>query len=458
MRIEEKILANLIHNEKYCRKVAPFIDSSYFSERNEEIVSQEILGFFNKYNKLPTPDILSIELSNRTDIRDNELQNYIEYVNTLQEDDSDYNWLIDNTEKYCKDRAVYNAILKSISILDGKEASLTKDSIPSVLQTALSVSFDVNVGHDYLEDGDTRYELYHLQEDKIPFDLDKLNEITDGGMSNKAIYIVLAGSGLGKSQFMCHVAASTLIQNKNVLYITLEMSEEKIAERIDANLMNINIDQLKHLDKSDFDNRLQRISKKTHGSLVIKEYPTASVHSGHFRALFEELKVKKDFVPNLLIVDYLNICNSARIRSGLNTNSYGLIKAIAEELRGLGVEYNIPVLTASQLTRSAQTSSDVEITDISDSIGTMYIADFVIALTRSEELDRLNQIAVKQIKNRYSDPSKNRRFILGVDRAKMKFYNVEDSAQGNITPDVADTFAASSSFTPKSQSFNEFLF
>lgn len=457
MRIEEKILANLIHNEDYCRKVAPYLDVTYFTEKNEKVIAEEILGFFTKYNKLPSQDIIAIELSNRTDIRDKELENFIEYVEKLTVDNSDYDWLLENTEKYCKDRAVYNAILQSISILDGKDAVYTKDAIPTILQKALGVSFDVNVGHNYLTDGDARYELYHLKEDKIPFDLDMLNLITNGGMSNKAIYIVLAGSGLGKSQFMCHVAASTLIQSKNVLYITLEMSEEKIAERIDANLMNITIEELKELDKSSFDNKLNKISKKTHGNLVIKEYPTASVHSGHFRALIEELKVKKDFKPDLLIIDYLNICNSARLRSGMNTNSYGLIKAIAEELRGLGVEYNIPVLTASQLTRSAQTSSDVEITDISDSIGTMYIADFVMALMRSEELDRLNQISVKQIKNRYSDPSKNRRFILGVDRPRMKFYNVEDSAQRNITQDVMD-IEPTNTFLKQPNSYNEFLF
>ena len=363
MRIEQKILASLIHNEEYCRKVAPFVEPSYFQERLEKVVAEETLGFFSKYNKLPTQDIIKIELNNRKDITDKELQEAQRIVDMLHKDRTDETWLIENTEKFCKDRSVYNAILESIKIIDGKDTKLTQDSIPKILQDALSISFDQHVGHNYLADANERYDFYHRKEEKVAFDLDMLNKITSGGMSKKSLNVVLAGTGAGKSLFMCHVASSTFMQGRNVLYITMEMAEEKIAERIDANLMNLSMDELKVVDRAAFTNRVDKISKKTQGKLIIKEYPTASAHSGHFRALLEEIKGKLDFIPDLLIIDYLNICSSARLKMGASVNSYMYIKSIAEELRGLAVEYNIPILTATQTTRGGFNNSDVELTD-----------------------------------------------------------------------------------------------
>ena len=361
MRIEQKILASLIHNEEYCRKVAPFVEPSYFQERLEKVVAEETLGFFSKYNKLPTQDIIKIELNNRKDITDKELQEAQRIVDMLHKDRTDETWLIENTEKFCKDRSVYNAILESIKIIDGKDTKLTQDSIPKILQDALSISFDQHVGHNYLADANERYDFYHRKEEKVAFDLDMLNKITSGGMSKKSLNVVLAGTGAGKSLFMCHVASSTLMQGRNVLYITMEMAEEKIAERIDANLMNLSMDELKVVDRAAFTNRVDKISKKTQGKLIIKEYPTASAHSGHFRALLEEIKGKLDFIPDLLIIDYLNICSSARLKMGASVNSYMYIKSIAEELRGLAVEYNIPILTATQTTRGGFNNSDVSL-------------------------------------------------------------------------------------------------
>lgn len=432
MRIEQKILSNLIQSEEYVRKVAPFINPIYFSERPERIVVQEILAFFSKFNKVPTKDIIEIELSNRKDINDKELSDCKQVVNNLLVDNTNFDWLIQKTEKFCKDKAVYNAILESIGIIDGKNQNLTQEAIPKILQDALAVSFDQHVGHDYLNNADDRYEYYHRKEDKIPFDIQMLNVITSGGLSKKSLNVVMSGTGGGKSLFLCHVAAASLMQGLNVLYITLEMAEERIAERIDANLLNLSMDELKVVDKKIFDNRISKINTKTQGKLIIKEYPTASAHSGHFRALIEELKVKREFRPDILIIDYLNICSSARLRMGASVNSYTYIKSIAEELRGLGVEYNLPVLTATQVTRSGYNSSDVELTDTSESFGLPATADLFIALIRSEELDALNQILVKQLKNRYSDPSHYKRFVIGVDRSKMKLYDVEDSAQAGI--------------------------
>lgn len=432
MRIEQKILSSLVHNEEYCRKAAPFIDPAYFQDRIEKVIVQEVLSFFSKYNDLPTQDIIKIELNNRKDITDKELQEAQRVVDTLHKDRTDFDWLIQNTEKFCKDRAVYNAILESIKIIDGKETKLTQDSIPKILQDALSVSFDQHVGHNYLDDAESRYEFYHRKEEKVSFDIDMLNKITAGGMSKKSLNVVLAGTGAGKSLFMCHVAASTLMQGRNVLYITMEMAEERIAERIDANLMNLSMDELKVIDKSVFETRVGKIAQKTQGKLIIKEYPTSSAHSGHFRALLEELKMKRDFVPDLLIIDYLNICTSARLKMGSSVNSYLYIKSIAEELRGLAVEYNLPILTATQTTRGGFNNSDVELTDTSESFGLPATADLMLALIRSEELDELNQIMVKQLKNRYADPSYYKRFVIGVDRSKMKLYDCEESAQADI--------------------------
>lgn len=433
MRIEQKIITNLVHNEEFTRKVAPFVSPVYFQERLEKIVVQEILSFFSKYNKLPTQDILKIELGNRKDITDKELEESHRVVDVLHPDRTDIEWLLQKTEKFCKDRAVYNAILQGIKIIEGKDDKLTQEAIPKILADALAVSFDQHVGHDYIANADERYDFYHRVEEKLPFDLDLMNKITAGGLSKKSLNVCLAGTGAGKSLFMCHVAASALMQGRNVLYITLEMAEERIAERIDANLMNLSMDELKVIDHSVFVNRVQKISDKTQGKLIIKEYPTASAHSGHFRALIEELKTKREFQPDLLVIDYLNICGSARMKMGAAVNSYTFIKSIAEELRGLAVEYNVPLLTATQTTRSGYDNSDVGLTDTSESFGLPATADLMFALIRSEELDELNQIMVKQLKNRYADPSKYKRFVIGVDRDKMKLYDVEESAQKDIT-------------------------
>lgn len=463
MRIETKILTNLIHNEEYTRKVIPFIKPEYFQDRLEKVIIDTIITFFNQYNKLPTQDIIDIELGNRTDITDKELSESQRIVSCLNKDNSEFEWLINNTEKFCKDKAVYNAILQGIKIIDGKDDKLSQEAIPKILSDALAVSFDTKTGHDYLNDIDSRYEFYHRVEEKVPFDLEMMNKITEGGLSNKTLSVVLAGVNAGKSLFMCHVAASSLIQGKNVLYITMEMSENKIAQRIDANLLNIPINQIKLLDYDSFNNRVSKISKKTQGKLIIKEYPTASAHSGHFRALLEELKIKQDFSPDILIIDYLNICCSARMKMGSSINSYTYVKSIAEEIRGLAVEYDIPILSATQATRSGINNSDLEMTDTSESIGLPATCDMLFALIRSEELDQLNQVMIKQLKSRDGDATENRRFVLGVDRAKMKLYDVESCAQYDISDSGQDDTPAfdKSVFGKRSKhegNFSEFKF
>lgn len=438
MRIETKILSNLIYNEEYCRKVSPFLTPQYFAERTDRILSQEILKFFSKYNKPITKEVLLIEISNRTDISANELIAIKDATNALSNENTNESWLLDNTEKFCKDRAVYNAILDSIKIIDGTDDKHTQEAIPNILSNALAVSFDSNVGHDYINDADSRFDFYHRVEEKLSFGLDLMDKITAGGLSRKSLNVVLAGTGAGKTLFMGHLAASALTQGKNVLYITMEMAEERIAERIDANLLNLSMAELKVVDKKTFDSRLSKLAKKTQGKLIIKEYPTAGAHSGHFRALLEELKMKREFKPDLVIIDYLNICASARVKAGSNVNSYTLIKSIAEELRGLGVEYNVPIMTATQVTRSGFNSSDVELTDTSESFGLPATADLMFALIRTEELDELNQVMIKQLKNRYNDPSYYKRFVLGIDRSKMKLYDVEESAQKGLSDSGQD--------------------
>lgn len=433
MRIETKILSNLVYDEQYCRKVIPFIRTDYFSERKEAIIAKIIVDFFTKYNKPLTREILSIEVGNRTDINDKELSDINTYVESMTNEEVNETWMMEQTEKFCKDKAVYNAILHSIKIIDGGDKVHTKDSIPSILSDALAVSFDNHVGHDYIEDSDARYEYYHRVEEKLPFDLDMFNKITKGGLSKKTLNIVLAGTGVGKSLFMCHVAASVLVQGKNVLYITMEMAEERIAERIDANLLNLTMDELKVIDKDIFDNRIKKISSKTQGKLIVKEYPTAGAHAGHFRALLEELKLKREFLPDIIFIDYLNICSSQRMKQGGSINSYTYIKSIAEELRGLAVEYNVPIVSATQTTRSGFTNSDPGLEDTSESFGLPATADLMFALVSNEELEQLNQIIVKQLKNRYNDPSFYKRFVIGVDRAKMKLYDVEASAQVGLS-------------------------
>jgi replicative DNA helicase len=464
MRIETKILSNLIYDEQYCRKVIPFIKTEYFSDRKEAILSKVITEFFTKYNKPLTKEILSIEVGNRTDINDKELGELNTYIDTLAHEEINDSWMIEQTEKFCKDKAVYNAILHSIKIIDGGDKVHTKDSIPSILSDALAVSFDNHVGHDYLEDSNSRYEFYHRVEEKIAFDLDMFNKITKGGLSKKTLNIALAGTGVGKSLFMCHVGASVLTQGKNVLYITMEMAEERIAERIDANLLNLTMDELKVIDKDIFDNRLQKISKKTQGKLIVKEYPTAGAHAGHFRALLEELKLKREFTPDIIFIDYLNICASQRMKQGANVNSYTYIKSIAEELRGLAVEYNVPIVSATQTTRSGYSNSDPGLEDTSESFGLPATADFMFALVSNEELEALNQIIVKQLKNRYNDPSFYKRFVVGIDRSKMRLYDVEASAQvgladsGQEKPDVPMFDKSEFGKRQRSEGFDGFKF
>lgn len=433
MRIEQKILTNLIHDEQYCRKVIPFIKKEYFADKKDLVIASEIVKFFNQYNKPATKDILQIEVQNRKDLSDKELVDVIDYINTFVHEPVNQDWMIENTEKFCKDRAVYNAILSSISIIDGRDKNHTKDAIPSILSDALAVSFDSHIGHDYLDDYENRYEYYHRVEEKIPFDLEMFNKITKGGLSKKTLNIALAGTGVGKSLFMCHVAGSCLTQGKNVLYITMEMAEERIAERIDANKLNLTMDELKVIDRDIFENRIAKIKDKTQGKLIIKEYPTAGAHAGHFRALLEELKLKREFIPDIIFIDYLNICASQRMKQGGSINSYTYIKAIAEELRGLAVEYNVPIVSATQTTRSGYTNSDPGLEDTSESFGLPATADFMFALVSNEELEALNQIIVKQLKNRYNDPSFYKRFVVGIDRAKMKLYDTEASAQDNLS-------------------------
>lgn len=431
MRIETKIISNLIFNEEYCRKAAPHIKPNFFVDKEKVIVSQ-ILKFFNEFNARPTIDALKIEIHNKTNLS-GDLEKAIQMeLDSIQIDNSDYTWLLQNTEKFCKDKSVYNAILESINIIDGKSKKLSQEAIPKILQDALSVTFDEHIGHDYIMDADERYEFYHKKEDRLAFDLEMMNKITKGGLPNKSLNVVMAATGSGKSLFLCHVAASTLMKGKNVLYITMEMAEERIAERVDANLLNLTTDELSTIDKESFKTRLGRIQKKTQGKLVIKEYPTASAHSGHFRALIEDLRVKRNFKPDILIVDYLNICASARMKMGGSVNTYSIVKSIAEELRGLSVEYDIPVLSATQSNRESINNSDIDLSNTSESIGLPQTCDFMIALIRSEELDQLNQIMVKQLKSRYNDPSNNKRFVLGVDFSKMKLYDVESSAQEGI--------------------------
>ena len=431
-RIETTILRNLIFNEEYSRKVIPFIRSDYFEQRTEKIIFEEIVEFITKYDSAITIEALNIETENRSDLTETEIKEVRDINNSLTESVVDGQWLLDTTEKWCRDRAIYLALMESIHIADGEDEKKNRDAIPSILSDALAVSFDNNIGHDYLNDYEQRYDIYHRKEDLIPFDLEYFNKITKGGIPNKTLNIALAGTGVGKSLFMCHVAASILLQGKNVLYITLEMAEEKIAERIDANLLNVPIQDIVELPQMMFDKKVNAIAKKTQGTLIIKEYPTASAHSGHFKSLLQELALKKSFKPDIIFIDYLNICASSRYRQNASVNSYSFIKAIAEELRGLAVEANLPIVSATQTTRSGFASSDVDLTDTSESFGLPATADLMFALISTEDLEPLNQIMVKQLKNRYNDPTVNKRFIVGIDRAKMRLYDCEQNAQEDI--------------------------
>ena len=431
-RIETTILRNLVFNEDYSRKVIPFIQPDYFEQKSEKIIFEEVVQFIVKYGSAITVEALNIEVENRTDLNETEIKEIREINNSLNDAPVDKQWLLDTTEKWCRDRAIYLALMESIHIADGNNEKKNRDAIPSILSDALAVSFDNNIGHDYLGNYEERYEFYHRQEDKIEFDLEYFNKITKGGLPNKTLNIALAGTGVGKSLFMCHVASSVLLQGRSVLYITLEMAEERIAERIDANLLNVPIQQLVDLPRQMFENKVTGLAKKTQGTLIIKEYPTASAHSGHFKALLNELALKKSFRPDIIFIDYLNICASSRYKSNLSVNSYSYIKAIAEELRGLAVEFNVPIVSATQTTRSGYGSSDVELTDTSESFGLPATADLMFALISTEELEQLGQIMVKQLKNRYNDPTIYKRFIVGIDRAKMRLYDCEQTAQKDI--------------------------
>ena len=439
IELEKTILRNILTNEQFMRKVLPFIQKDYF-EGVYRILFNEVAKFVAKYNKLPSQEAFKIEFDQVT-VNEEMYTHAIDILpDIFTKKDEDHDWLVDTTEKWCQDRAVYNAVMESITIIDGKHQELTKNAIPDVLQKALAVCFDTNVGHDYLENVDERFDFYHEQEERIPFDLDYLNRITKGGLPNKTLNIALAGTGVGKSLFMCHCAANSLSQGRNVLYITLEMAEERIAERIDANLMNIPIDQLDTMSKTMFVDRVQQISDKTKGKLIIKEYPTGQAHTGHFRALLNELRLKKSFKPEIVFVDYLNICSSSRMKGmGGAINSYSYIKSIAEEMRGLAVEFDIPILSATQTTRSGYTNSDPGLEDTSESFGLPATADLMFALVTSEELESLNQVMVKQLKNRYNDPNSNKRFCIGIDRSKMKLYDVDESQQNFMSDDEDDT-------------------
>jgi len=437
-KVEFLVLRNLIHNEKYVRKVIPFIKAEYFENFNEKVVFEEILKFVEEYNQPATKEILCIETEKRNDINDSSFKEVTQLIGALEDEPTEFDWLVNTTEKWCRDRAIYLALVESIQLADGKDETKDRGAIPTILSDALAVSFDTHIGHDYLIDYEERYELYHRKENKIEFDLEFFNKITKGGLPNKTLNIALAGTGVGKSLFMCHVASSALLQGKNVLYITLEMAEEKIAERIDANLLNVPIQDIVDLPKQMFDKKVINLANKTQGTLIIKEYPTASAHSGHFKALLQELALKKSFKPDIIFIDYLNICSSSRYRGNSTVNSYSYIKSIAEELRGLAVESNLPIVSATQTTRSGFASSDVDLTDTSESFGLPATADLMFALISSDELEGLGQIMIKQLKNRYNDPTINKRFIVGVDRSKMRLYDCEQSAQEDIVDNGKD--------------------
>ena len=455
-RIETTAIKHLIHNEEYTRKVLPFLKEEYFSDRHEQILFREIEKFVLKYNNLPTKESLSIEINSNKSVNDDEYKKITDIISTLDPVKVDLNWLVDTTEKFCKDRAIHNAILGGIQILDGKDKEHTPEYLPEMLSNALAVSFDQKVGHDYLEDSKERYDFYRTKEERLELDLDYFNKITRGGIPSKTLNICLAGTGVGKTMFMTHLASSILLQGKNVLYITMEMAEERIAERIDANLLNVGMSDLEELPYQMYETKINKLQSKTTGKLIIKEYPTASAHTGHFKSLINELALKKSFKPDIIFIDYLNICTSARFKAGTNVNSYTYIKSIAEELRGLAVENDIPIFSATQTTRAGFVSSDVGLEDTSESFGLPATADFMFALISSEELEEKNQIMVKQLKNRYNDPTLNRKFIIGVDRSKMRLYDVEQVAQEDLVDSGQDKSSTITSKFEKQGKFSDF--
>ncbi|ADO97898.1 DNA primase-helicase [Synechococcus phage S-SSM5] len=431
MNLEVTILSNLLYNERYARKVLPFLKVDYFTVRSYKVVFLELHEFISQYDALPSLNALSIECQERNDLSEEQFKEIVEVLNVLSDDSADHDWLVDTTEKWCQERAIYLSLMESVKIADGQDTKRDKGAIPQILSEALGVSFDQHVGHDYISNASERFEYYHRKEDKIPFDLEFFNKITKGGLVNKSLNVALAGTGVGKSLFMCHVAAAALLQGKNVLYITCEMAEEKIAERIDANLLNVPIQKLADLPHPIFEKKIKSLANKTQGKLIIKEYPTASAHVGHFKSLINDLALKRSIRPDIIFVDYLNICASQRYKGSI-VNSYTYVKAIAEELRGLACECNVPIISATQTTRSGYGSTDVDLTDTSESFGLPATADLMFALISTEELEGMNQIMVKQLKNRYNDLNVNKRFCLGIDRAKMRLYDVEESAQEDL--------------------------
>ena len=432
LTIEQTILKNLIQNDEFIRKTLPFIKEEFFQERQEQFIFREIKEYFMKYSASPTSEALLITIDEKDNI-DSQLMGDISNLLKIVGDDTEktpYDWLLDTSEEWCKDRAIYNGVMDSIEII--RDESRSKGDIPEILKDALSTSFDSNIGHDFLEDYESRFDFYHTEEEKIPFDLEMMNKITKGGLPNKSLNICMAGTGVGKSLFMCHMASSCLLQGKNVLYVTMEMAEEKIAERIDANLLDISLNDLQDLPKEMYDRKIKRVRDKTKGKLIIKEYPTASAHVGHLRHLLQELSLKKDFLPDMMFIDYLNICASSRVRPGGQVNTYSYVKSIAEEMRGLAVEFDVPIMSATQTNRTGFVSTDIGLEDTSESFGLPATADFMFAVMSTEELQELDQIMIKQLKNRYNDPTYNRRFVLGIDRAKMRLYDCEQSAQDEL--------------------------
>ena len=456
-KIEFLILRNLLYNEEFVRKVLPFIRPEYFQDQSQKIIFQEISSFVEEFNNIPSKEVLNIEVEKRNDVNEDQYREVCQTIEHLTDVPVDFSWLVETSEKWCRDRAIYLALMESVQLADGG-GEKSPDSIPSILQEALAVSFDNHVGHDYLNDSEERYDSYNQKENKIEFDLEYFNKITKGGLPNKTLNIALAGTGVGKSLFMCHVASSVLLQGRNVLYITMEMAEEKIAERIDSNLLNVNIKDLADLPKTLFVNKVSQLQKKTQGNIIIKEYPTASAHAGHFKSLLNELALKKSFRPDIIFIDYLNICASSRYRSAVNVNSYNYIKSIAEELRGLAVEFDLPIFSATQTTRSGFASSDPNLTDTSESFGLPATADLMFALISSEELEQLGQLMVKQLKNRYNDPTFNKRFVIGIDRPKMRLYDCEQTAQDDILDKGDDEEYSNEDSQSSKAKFAEFKF
>ena len=452
--VEDLVVASLLHNTDFTRKTLPHIKTDYFENYNNKVIFEELSSYFTQYDNLPTKEALRIEIESRSDLNETTFTEVKQTLDLATEEPHEIDWLVHTSEKWCRDRAIYNALLESIQIADGNSETMGRDAIPSILSNALSVSFDNSVGHDYLDDADQRYQFYHRVEEKIPFDIELLNKVTKGGLSKKTLNVALAGTGVGKSLFMCHCAAANLAAGYNVLYITLEMAEEKIAERIDANLMNIPVQKLETLPKPMFDSKIEKVQNKTQGRLLIKEYPTASAHVGHFKALLQELSIKKAFVPDIIYVDYLNICSSSRYKGAI-VNSYTFVKSIAEELRGLAGEHNVPIVSATQTTRSGYGNSDVDLTDTSESFGLPATADFMVALISTEEMEELNQIMVKQLKNRNNDPTVKKRYVVGIDRAKMRLYDCEEQKK-IVDSGQEETIDASDILTFSKQNFNDF--